>query len=650
MDILQYKEHYVSESLDLLSRLELSLVLLEEGRGDLESVRDIFRVMHTIKGSSGMYGFSDVVKLSHDLETFYGAVESGTHSLNAEAIQLTFEVSDYFRWSFTHDASLGFGDNHDYQVLQHKLNQLLHSVGLGTDSGNGLEAVSSSLEGTGFQVWRISFKPDSSISSRNINLSESLGALFCLGEAAVCSKRSESGDFVWVIELNTDSGLGAIEDALFFILDYCTIELASGAQASQEEDSPLVILPGGDTSVDILGSPVEHNLTDGQALKQISSKISVESAKIDTLIYLVSELVTAKSELITSVENQEIIRIAEATEKIDKLSKQFRDNALNIRLVSLHEVVGRFRRLVRDLAKQLGKEVIFEVSGEDTELDKNIVEALWEPLVHLLRNCIDHGIEFPEERVKVGKGSTGIVKFFAYKSGSFVFIQVSDDGRGINREAVLTRAIERDLISSTQILNDKEIYDLLFEPGFSTSEQVSLVSGRGIGMDIVRRKLRDLRGEIFITSEYGLGTSFTLKLQQTISIIDTLLIQSASAKYAIPIEDIESCELTSTVHFLNRQNKHLPFQGDLIPYVYLHEVFQTQEQGLEKQKVIVINKYGRRFAVIADEIIGEYQAVIKPIGILFHEIDFISGASILGNGGIALLIDTGKLINLITPN
>ena len=433
-------------------------------------------------------------------------------------------------------------------------------------------------------------------------------------------------------------------------LDYCTIELASGAQASQEEDNPLVILPGGDTSIDILGSPVEHNLTDGHALKQISSKISVESAKIDTLIYLVSELVTAKSELITSVENQEIIRIAEATEKIDKLSKQFRDNALNIRLVSLHEVVGRFRRLVRDLAKQLGKEVIFEVSGEDTELDKNIVEALWEPLVHLLRNCIDHGIEFPEDRVKVGKDSTGIVKFFAYKSGSFVFIQVSDDGRGINKEAVLTRAIERDLISSTQILNDKEIYDLLFEPGFSTSEQVSLVSGRGIGMDIVRRKLRDLRGEIFITSEYGLGTSFTLKLQQTISIIDTLLIQSASAKYAIPIEDIESCELTSTVHFLNRQNKHLPFQGDLIPYVYLHEVFQTQEQGLEKQKVIVINKYGRRFAVIADEIIGEYQAVIKPIGILFHEIDFISGASILGNGGIALLIDTGKLINLITPN
>jgi two-component system chemotaxis sensor kinase CheA len=373
-----------------------------------------------------------------------------------------------------------------------------------------------------------------------------------------------------------------------------------------------------------------------------STRINVEVGKLDSLMYLVSELVTSKSELLIGIQRHDDEKLLSAAEKIDKLSKLFSDNALDIRLVSLQEMLDKFKRLIRDLAKQLGKNIDFVIVGEDTELDKTIIDAIGEPIMHLIRNNIDHGIESPETRVKSGKPETGTVRFEAVKTGNNVFITISDDGKGIDTSYIYNKAVEKGFINAGAQLSQKEIFNLIFLPGFSTAQNLSDVSGRGVGMDIVQKKIKEIRGEISISSEVGKGTSFTIKLQQTISIIDTLLITANKTTYAIPVEDIEACLLEAHENIANRQSNLIVFDNELIPFVNLSGQFDECDDR-ETEKLIIIKKQNKRYAIISDSILGEYQAVIKPLGKTFSDVQFLSGASLLGDGSIALLIDTDKL-------
>ena len=364
-------------------------------------------------------------------------------------------------------------------------------------------------------------------------------------------------------------------------------------------------------------------------------------------MYLVTELVTAKSELLLAIQTQSEIKVLETAEKIEKLSKLFSENALNIRLVPLQEMIFKYHRLIRDLSKHLGKKVNFSIKGEDTELDKNIVDTVAEPIMHLIRNCIDHGIEMPEKRMECGKDDTGIIFFNAYESGNNVFIQVGDDGVGIDTDYIYRKAVDQGFIQAGVQLNEKEIFDLIFLPGFSTAQSLTEVSGRGVGMDIVLKKIHEIRGEVFVESARGKGTTFTIKLQQTISIIDTLLITSNKSVYAIPIEDVESCDLEEHNQIFDKQSNLFNYNNELIPVLYLREMFMCKTEFPEKEKIIVVNKQGKKYAIVADDIIGQHQAVIKPLGKTFQEVSFISGASILGDGSIALLLDTDKLKDLL---
>jgi two-component system chemotaxis sensor kinase CheA len=303
----------------------------------------------------------------------------------------------------------------------------------------------------------------------------------------------------------------------------------------------------------------------------------------------------------------------------------------------------KFQRMIRDLSNQLGKKVVFSIKGEDTELDKNIVDVIAEPIMHLIRNCIDHGLEIPEKRIENGKNDAGIIFFNAYESGNNVFIQVGDDGVGIDTEYVYKKAIDQNFIQPGTQLNEDEIFELIFLPGFSTAQSLSEVSGRGVGMDIVRKKIQDIRGEVLVQSTKGKGTVFTIKLQQTISIIDTLLIKSDGSTFAIPIDDIESCDLEEHDLIFRRQNRLIAYCGELIPFIYLREKFSSHTAIPEKEKLIIINKQNKKYAIVADLIIGQHQAVIKPLSKTFSNIPFLSGASFLGDGSIALLLDTDKL-------
>jgi two-component system chemotaxis sensor kinase CheA len=365
-------------------------------------------------------------------------------------------------------------------------------------------------------------------------------------------------------------------------------------------------------------------------------------------MYLVSELVTTKSELMNALTNEHQEKALVAAEKIEKLTKMFSENALNLRLVSVHEMTEKFKRLVRDVAKQLGKHIHFIADENNTELDKSIIDHIGEPIMHLIRNCVDHGIELPHERKTKGKPETGVIKFETIKTGNYVHIRISDDGNGIDTDAVYKKAVEKGFISPGTQLTEKETLELIFLPGFSTAQNLSNISGRGVGMDIVLKKIQEIRGEISITSIKGTGTTFAIKLQQSISIIDTLLVKALDVTYAIPVEDIESCILEPHANLVDKQNHLFNNSGELIPYLYIESpVYSSSVSSETTDKMVIIKKHDRTYGLVVDSIIGEYQAVIKPLGQAFNKVNFISGASLLGDGSIALLLDTDKLTSHI---
>jgi two-component system chemotaxis sensor kinase CheA len=495
--------------------------------------------------------------------------------------------------------------------------------------------------------------------------------LFALGEYKMSSYSSNNNEIeFWNIFLVTEKPYEEIENALMFVMDFCKItkianfnifDFTSLESRNEEFQYPVDRFEA--NSEDLLETApslgtnskiqtLNENITtlNGGQERIVSTRINVEIAKLDSLMYLVSELVTSKSELLIGIQKHDTRKLLDAAEKIDKLSKLFSDNALDIRLVSLSEMLSRFKRLIRDLAKQLGKNIDFVIKGEDTELDKTIIDALGEPIMHLIRNNIDHGIELSEIRVAKGKPANGIIRFEAEKTGNGVLISISDDGKGIDLSFVYNKAVEKGFITAGTQLSEQEILNLIFLPGFSTAQSLTEVSGRGVGMDIVQKKIKEIRGEISVSSEAGKGTTFTIKLQQTISIIDTLLIKAEKTIYAIPVEDIEACLLETHNNIASRQNNLIVYGDQLIPFVSLKGSLTGVSAGKLNEKLIIIKKQNRRYAIITDSILGEYQAVIKPLGSTFSEVQFLSGVSLLGDGSIALLLDTDKLWSEISMN
>lgn len=655
MDISHLKQKFIDEANDLLSGLDNDLLELEKNPESKQHIDQVFRTMHTIKGASGMYGLDKITEITHELETLYDLVRAQKLSITKPLIDLTFTTADHIRNLLT-DQELKNEENiRNHQTLKEALSQTLKQTGI--TAAPTKKAHEPKINKTGVVTWQVLFYPDESIIFRGVDLFIIIDDLSSLGQCKIHSNLE--GDIItfWDIFVVTDKGREAIEDVLLFILDNCKITKVADFDIFDQQE-----LLRREQETEALEANYEQSLleehnahevkinipaTDTSSIKkntfQLSNRIHVDAEKLDTLMYLVTELVTTKSELLLAIQKQSENKVYEAAEKIEKLSKLFNENALSIRLVPLQEMLVKYQRLIRDLSNMLGKKVNFSIKGDDTELDKNIVDTIAEPIMHLIRNCIDHGVEMPDKRKERGKDETGIIFFNAYKSGNNVFIQVGDDGTGIDTDYIHRKAIDQGFIQPEVQLNEKEMYDLIFLPGFSTAQNLTEVSGRGVGMDIVLKKIQEIRGEIFVESTRGKGTTFTIKLQQTISIIDTLLIKTDRSVYAIPIEDIESCDLEEHSNIFKRQSSLINYNNELIPFLYLREKFLVKSACPEKEKLIVINKQGKRYAIVADEIIGQHQAVIKPLSKNFKSVNFLCGASILGDGSIALLLDTDKL-------
>lgn len=707
----QFKHKFIEDAGELIANLEKDLLELEKNPENNELVEQIFRVMHTLKGVSSMYGFENIGEFTHYLENVYDTIRDGKLKVSNQVLDLTFEAVDHIQ-NMLHETV-------DADTIEGKRSQLNAKIAhLLTEAGKEMEeppkavskksasAKKTEKKESKIKTWYIVFRPNENMLKRGINIPSIFHDLSQLGRFQIINhlfsdfhQNIDEEESAWGIFLATSASLLEIEDALFFVLDDCKILKLSDYNLFNKEDfierienEPLgeddsffgssfvnaeieddekedefleEMTPdtaesepkeGADNSenefndyenrFDDFGTDKEVDINKEYKIigRQITSRISVDAAKLDRLMYLVSELVTTKAQMSLAVESLNEDELLDVNEKIDKLSKQFRDNALSIRLVPISDMIIRFKRLVRDLSKSLNKKVEFITQGTETELDKNIIDVLAEPIMHIIRNCIDHGIEPAEERLKDGKQESGLIKLTAFHSGSNVFIQIQDDGQGIDPEKIKRKAIEKNLISPEEKISDKDIYNFLFLPGFSTAENVTEVSGRGVGMDVVKRKITEVRGEVEIDSEIGLGTIFTIKLQQTISILDTLLLKVSNSYFLLPLSEVEVCEQELHKQLFAKASYRFEYNDDLIPFIYLREEFELNGTIPEKHKIVVIKKDGKRIGLLADRIIGEHQAVLKPLGEMFSHLQYISGASILGDGNLALMLDTAKLM------
>jgi two-component system, chemotaxis family, sensor kinase CheA len=656
----EFKIKFIEDASDLIHQIEQDLLLLEQNPDEREILDKIFRGMHSIKGASGMYGFDQVSEMTHQLEALYDQIRNGKVAVTRDVLDFTLKAADHLKKLFQTEGCATDTITHknfirEIKRLQIKSEQQTHF--------EALEAEVLGSKSSTIKTWYITFAPDADIAGRGINLSAIFEELEKAGTCKMFTHEQEDAAnkfyMWWEILLATQFSIEEIRGIFVFVEEEYKIQ--------QLSEKDLLSNPEFVKSIDdIYESGEVFNFEELATIAQEldrekqqesaavvaenllapakTSSIRVSSFKLDDLMNLVSELVTTQAELSLLSTQQPMPRLVRIAENVEKLSRRLRDNAFSICLVPIKEMLIRFQRLVRDLSKELGKDIDFVAEGIDTELDKNIIDSLGDPLVHIIRNCIDHGIELPAERIKKGKPAKGTIHFKAFHSGTNVVIKVIDDGAGINSKKVRQKAIEKGLISEEDFLSEKEIINLIFRPGFTTSEQVSAVSGRGVGMDVVARQISAMRGEVDIDTEANKGTTMTLRLPLTLSIVDALLVKTGPDFFLVPLDVITKCSEETHLNIQEAVNNRLIIDGELIPLVNLRQEFSINGNIPKYEQLIVIKNEEKPYALVVDDIIGEHQAVLKPIGDLFVHQDFVSGASILGDGSVALVLDTHKLI------
>jgi len=674
MDVIeQFKTKFIEESTDNIREMEESLLLLESDMENKETIERIFRAMHSIKGGGAMFGFNRLSEFTHYLETIFDEVRNGKLSVTTELITLTFAAIDHINQLLKVGDNLDEKDSKKLKLFVKKLEVFMNNDEKNSDSNNNKSKKSGANDqNEGEKSYLITFIPKAELLENGTNPFFLLDDLHSIGNAITISYTDKIPSFenikpdlcyvYWQLLISTKKTVNDIKDIFIFVEDNCELIIDHIADYSiiDNPDIKELVKKSIDYSTMLTVSELKKCITTVAVINKEEKKVEtaevpkehkissirVSSNKIDELVTLVSELVIIQSQLTLYAENHNDTIITSISENIQKLSRQLRDNAFDISLIPLQSELMRFQRLVRDLSKEEGKDIDFIIEGSEIELDKTIIENLTDPLLHILRNSVDHGIETPEERIAAGKSPKGTILFKAYNSGAYVMIEISDDGKGIDPEVIRTQAVAKGLIDAEAKLEKDEIFNLLFISGFSTREVVSDISGRGVGMDVVRRKITGIRGDVSIDSEIGKGTMMSIRLPLTLSIIDGLLIRVMKNHYVIPVSAIETIYLAEKSKKDTTFNYVVTINDEQIPYIDLREIFQNpQREDDEYSQMILIKIDERKLGILCDQVIGEYQTVMKPLGRYLEKQGYISGASIMGDGTIALVIDTSRLFN-----
>ncbi len=707
MDMDQALQTFIVECQELLQGMEDALLQLENTGPDSETVNAMFRAAHTIKGSAGLFGLDSIVAFTHVVENVLDKVRGGEITIDGNLASLLLPCGDHIGALVEQVAARGGEPDAETraagEALLKQLKAYLNPSQVTVPAQRAAQVHASGGGAVATDTWHITLEFGKDVLRNGmdplsfIRYLQTLGeiielqvAMDALPEAAEMDP--ESCYLGFEIDLKSGATKEAIESVFEFVRDDCQVRILSPIHMSGEYIQQLLahpdeIVPLGEMLIrcgvltrreldeclaiqtratekgatapligevlaaqgmvkkQVVEAAVEKQKQTKDAKAQESRFIRVHADKLDHLINLVGELVIAGASTSLLAQRSRDAALHEATSTVSRLVEEIRDGALQMRMVQIGETFNRFQRVVRDVSKEIGKEIELLISGAETELDKSVVEKIGDPLMHLVRNSMDHGIETAEVRLACGKTAKGAVQLNAYHDSGSIVIEVGDDGGGLNRERILNKALERGLVSPNQNLSDQEIYALIFEAGFSTAEQVTSLSGRGVGMDVVRRNIEALRGTVEIDSQQGAGTVIRIRLPLTLAIIDGFLMGVNGASYVVPLDMVVECiELSELERRAARERSYINLRGEVLPFLRLKDVFEVQGKAGRRENIVVVQYAGQKAGLVVDELMGEFQTVIKPLGKLFGNLKGISGSTILGSGEVALILDVPALI------
>ena len=657
VDLTQFHKTFFDESREGLDAMEAALLELDAGSSDHELVHTIFRAAHSIKGGAATFGFTDVAAFTHVAESLLEEVRSERRAVDAELTELMLRSVDCLRAMLARSSSGQQVSDETSAGLLAELEVLVHGE-------SAKAAVAPAAVAVAVSGWDIVFTALPHLlqtGNEPLRLFRELQQLGRLEVARAFVVDSAPERLVeldpticymgWVLHLHGDVPRASV-DAVFDWLDGdCELVIKplseQPAPAAAAVPVPAVALQRRSAPT----TPAKSAASAPGASEGGSIRVDIE--KIDALINMLGELVITQSMLSDIGEKfdpSQLTRLREGLLQLERNTHELQESVMRIRMLPIGSVFNRFPRLVHDLERKLDKRVRLELLGEHTELDKTVLEKIGDPLVHLVRNAIDHGLETPAKRRAAGKSETGTLKLNAYHEGGNIVVQISDDGAGLNHAAIIAKAQQRGLIEVGQELSDAEIAELIFQPGFSTADQATDLSGRGVGMDVVRRNVRDLGGSVGVRSVTGKGSTFTIALPLTLAIIDGLVTSVGDERYIVPLTSIiESLRLPAqAVRKIAGGGEVFHFRDAYLPLVRLHRAFTCDKAVTEIEQgiVVVIEDDGRRVGLLVDDLLGQQQAVIKSLEAHYQRVQGISGATILSDGSVALIVDVGGVVQL----
>ncbi|MBT9550737.1 MAG: chemotaxis protein CheA [Hydrogenophaga sp.] len=652
---------FVSESDEQLESIELLLLELEDQPDNAELLGALFRCAHTVKGSAGIFGLDEVVAFTHHVETLLDRLRDGAVAFTPDMGTLLLQCNDQIRFLIRQAQSQApVGDDEAAQRADLEERLQAFSGDTPRPSPATPQGPSNAATDPAGGAWTVSvaFHADTFRNGMDplaiLNYVRSLGTITriaCDTSAVpgVDAIDPESCHLSFCFDLETSADHAAIEAAFSFVRDDVTLQItppapaAGGSRSTPEGTDPAPAVRG--------AAPASRPATGAAKAREGGEDqrfIRVQADRLDAVINLLGELVIAGAGASLLARQSRQGSLIEANDQISRLIEEIRNGTLQLRMVPIGETFSRFRRVVRDTAAELGKDVQLEIVGGDTELDKSVVERIADPLMHLVRNGLDHGLETPEQRIAAGKPAQGrLILSACHESGS-ILIRITDDGRGVRRDKVLARAWERGLLEDGVVPPDADILKLIFAPGFSTAEKVTNLSGRGVGMDVVRRNIEALRGSVQLSSEEGQGSTIEIRLPLTLAIIDGFLVGVGASRFIFPLDAVvEVIENRSTTTGMDASGRGVvELRGQVLPVVSLRTLYALDSLEPERVSVVVIQSGGHRFGVLVDQLLGQHQTVIKPLGRMFRSLRGMSGSSILGNGDVALIFDVASLSQL----
>ncbi|MET0532965.1 MAG: chemotaxis protein CheA [Steroidobacter sp.] len=705
---------FLAEARELSEEIETALLACDRGAADADTINALFRAMHTIKGSAGLFGLDAIVEFAHVVETVLDRVRNGKQEMTADLVHTLIGCRDHIGVLLDEITNPHPADAHATERAGEQLLERLQEIAGVVERRKTTttqrvvtkhHAEESDGPYVGSNCWHLSlrFKPD--VLRNGMDPLASLSFLRTFGDIVAIEllddalpplnefdpeacyvgfelrfqteadreriegafefvredcimtllpPRSRVADYVRLVKELPESGarIGEIlvrcGSLTQFELDQALRQQTADASSSGGELRPLgeILIEQRTVSPAVVEAAIEkQRQTELKAAGREQRSVRVDADKLETLINLVGELVIAGAATNLLAQRANLGELHESSQRLARLVEEVRDQTLQLRMMQIGGTFARFARVVRDVSRELGKDIRLETSGAETELDKTLIEKITDPLTHLVRNAMDHGIESSDTRLARGKPAHGVVRLNAYHDSGSVVIEVSDDGGGLRREKILNKALERGLVASGQQLTDKQVFALIFEPGFSTADAVTNLSGRGVGMDVVKRNVMALRGTVDIESKEGTGTTVRIRLPLTLAIIEGFLVRVGSSSFVIPLEMVEECvESNFAGAMLESGHRYIDLRGEVLPFVRLREHFGVSGKAGRRESIVVVRCGNLRAGFVVDDLLGEHQTVIKPLARVFQHVRGLGGSTILADGGIALIIDAPALI------